>query len=692
MNGVVEMTWLLAGKTRLIRETLAPVVAAVGGYLLVGKYDPLRLLPEPYAGLVAALTQFVTQVCCGVRNQEDDNNADRVQAVRRALAETQGVGEQDWQVLVGMIPALQQIFRNDETTTTTTDTSGSDGRREARETADAETAAALSSSYHPHQQQKPPLESNGASLKRFSYVFLMFLRAMSSLSTAVVLLLDDAHWADPSSLQILSNIVADLPHCPSLFVVVTYDDNNHGENDGVVARTALETICEERAPRSKVVVTRVSIGNLNRDDVARFMSQALDMNTGSPSPRTVELASLVFDQTNGNFLYLKEFVKHLLKRDLLLYPTNSDCGFGWRFDVPTIQASMAKCRGISDLLMLRLEILSSKLQQFLKVASCCCGSQVPVDVLQYVYGDMTAPLLQQAAALELLTKNDQVVADIYSFAHDIIHQVVYDMIPDQEREQFHLEIGRRIWNATDAVGLERSVFVLISQFYLAKRLLLTELSKERCDLARLCLLAGRKAAKYSTFRTACIYLNLGIEFLGANGWTDDYHLTLALYNSAAEMHLCVVDFDAMELLINVVVKEARHMDGIQSETTRLYAWGMRNKPTEAIELGIQLLARLGERFPRRLGMARLLLEFARVHRQCIGKSDEDLLCLPAMMDAEKLACIQILNLLFLPAMLVRPKLTPFVVLKFTSLTINYGQCLLSPQAFAVYGMLLVALV
>jgi predicted ATPase len=631
-----------------------------GGYLLVGKLDPLRR-PEPYVGFRAAFVHFVAQVV--------QYGHDAIRAVQKALAGT-GLRDRDWQVLTGMIPPLRRILprmgvEEDEATTTTT------------------TSEYTESDASPLDQKHNEQQQPDGAVKRFAYVFLMFLRAISSLGVPVILLLDDLHFADPSTLRIVANIVADLSHCPSLFLVVTLDDHDDGSsNSASVVSAALDTICAEAG----CPVTRVPVGNVGRDDVASFLSDALNDNDNGVTGRSskvAELASLVYEETKGNVFYMMAFVKYLLKNNLLR-PTSM---MGWQCNVTiqTIQISMAlTCRSLSDFIMLQLEGLSTELLQLLKVASCC-GAHLPVHLLQCIFGDDIVHLLREAAALELLTKD--CFTEEYSFSHDLIQQVVYErMIPKDDRSQLHLEIGRRMRSAIKAEDLERSVYVLTAQFYFAK-LLVTE-PKEQCSVAQLCLMAGRKAAAASTIGTACVYLNLGIELLGECGWRDHYPLSLALYNAVAEMHLCIADFDVMGRLLEVTLKEARPSDRIQAEVTQVYALGIRNRQNEAVDFGIRLLARFGEALPRRIGAARLLLEAAKVYTHLRRFSDDQLLCLPTMKDPKKLACIQILNHLHLQAMLVRPKLTPFLALKATSLTLNHGQCLISPQAFAGYGVIL----
>jgi predicted ATPase len=645
----------IAGKTRLIRQTLSPKVASAGGYLLVGKFDRPILCPEqqhqqPHVGLVAALAQFVRQVL--------QRGGTGQAAVHQALTEA-GVGDDDWQILAGMIPQLKQMLHNEKHEKAATDRSGDNG-------------SSWSFSVQHHQRAPAP----GAPT-RLAYLLFTFLRAISSsqlIGVPIVLLLDDVHFADQPSWQMLSNIVADLANCPSLRVVVTYDDFHDDDVRRCSAHEAMEKMNKETGCN----ITRVQVRALGPKDVERFLADALDMKC---SPTTQELAALVVDRTNGNAFYIMELIKYLLLANLLRHDSSST---GWRFDGQGMQITLAICRGPSDFLVLQLEGLSTELQQFLKVASCYGSNVVHVHLLQHIFDDATLPLLREATAFGLLKQDS--ANETYSFAHDIVQQVVYDLIPTSEREQFHLEIGRRMRNAIKAEELEMSVYVLTSQFCLAKRLVTEQ--TELYDVAGLCLLAGRKAASSSSFRTACLFLNFGIEFLGDHGRQDQYHLFLALYNAAAEMHLCVADFVAMDRLLDVVLTEARQCDYIQAETTRMYALGIRNMSNQSVDLGIALLARLGESLPCRFGTARLLLGAIRVHRQLRGKSDEELLCLPNMEDPEKLACIQILNLLFLHSILTRPKLVPSVALKSMQLTLKYGHCLMSPIAFSIYGVIL----
>ena len=72
----------------------------------------------------------------------------------------------------------------------------------------------------------------------------------------------------------------------------------------------------------------------------------------------------------------------------------------------------------------------------------------------------------------------------------------------------------------------------------------------------------------------------------------------------------------------------------------------------------------------------------RVKAMLNGKSNAQIMRMENMQDENKLAAMQILNIMLLNAVLVRPKFSPFIQLKSMVLTLKYGLSALSSVAFA----------
>jgi predicted ATPase len=506
-------------------------------------------------------------------------------------------------------------------------------------------------------------------IQRFVFVFRMFMRAVCSPQQPMVILVDDLQWADPCSLDLLMSLVADTRN-EGLVLVGTCLDN-------IAPSSYLSAKLREMEDKDHVEITSISLQNFSESSVVSMLSNTLSLS----QEKSVTLGAIVFRQTQGNIFYVIEFIRWLQEGDLLSYDHDSA---SWSYDDKEISLTINICK-VGDFLVDKLEQLPQDMKEVLKVAACL-GSHVNEELIENVLKKPVADILNEAAAKGVL-KYDELRGS-YLFEHDGIQEAAYRLIPAQDLELFHLEIGRRLWRSFDPYELDQHIFVLLSQLNIGRRLLTRE--KEKTAVATLCLHAGKKAAKSSTFRTASIYLNLGIELLGCRSWRDDYDLTLALLNAAAEMEMCTANFERMEQLLEKVFLHARNAeDKIQAYATKIYALGVGDRAAEAIDTGILVLKGLGETFPSRYCKAHMKSEIRTVKKLLKGKSDEQLLRLPIVENKEKLAAMSILQVLYLNALVSRPDFAPFVALKVLKITLQYGLSVFASAAFATYGMLLV---
>lgn len=97
---------------------------------------------------------------------------------------------------------------------------------------------------------------------------------------------------------------------------------------------------------------------------------------------------------------------------------------------------------------------------------------------------------------------------------------------------------------------------------------------------------------------------------------------------------------------------------------------------------MDVLKNLGETFPVKSCKTTLALEMFKVKRLVNRKSNAQILRMELMKNEEKVAAMQILNITFLNALIVRPRLALFIQLKAVSITMKYGLTALSSVAFA----------
>jgi predicted ATPase len=208
-----------------------------------------------------------------------------------------------------------------------------------------------------------------------------------------------------------------------------------------------------------------------------------------------------------------------------------------------------------------MQKINHSMQEVLKVAACL-GAKINETLIAKVMGYPVCTFLKQG---------------LFIFEHDILQKAAYNLIPNGDLELSHSEVGRRMLKVLNQEEIDRYIFVLLSQLFVGRRLIRCE--KEQSRVANLCLHAGKKAAKPSTFRTASIYFNFGIELVKDRGWEEEYTLTLALYNAAAEMELCMANYEQMETLIQTVIE--RPHDKIQAKVTEPHGMGIADRQQQA---------------------------------------------------------------------------------------------------------------
>lgn len=111
---------------------------------------------------------------------------------------------------------------------------------------------------------------------------------------------------------------------------------------------------------------------------------------------------------------------------------------------------------------------------------------------------------------------------------------------------------------------------------------------------------------------------------------------------------------------------------------------------EGITKCLNILSHLGEEIPTDITTAVYVNEVAQVKQLLHGKSRQELLSLPTMLETQKLAAMQFMNHALTMTFIARPMLNPILVFRMVKMSIEHGICNISAFAFACYGAWLVS--
>jgi predicted ATPase len=275
----------------------------------------------------------------------------------------------------------------------------------------------------------------------------------------------------------------------------------------------------------------------------------------------------------------------------------------------------------------------------------------------------------------------------YKFAHDRIQQAAYSLIPAQDKQAVHWQVGQLLLHNTPPQVLQQKIFDIVNHLNFGFEF--SAVHSERDELAQLNLIAGKKAKASAAYEPAWNYLRLGMNCLSADSWLRQYDLTLALHVEAAEAAYLSGNFDEMDRLAAVVLQQAKTLlDKVNVYEIKIQACTAHNKPLEAVKIALSILRMLGINFPKKPNKIDILLKLVRTKLRLAGKRIEDLIELPEMTDPYKFAAMRILSNVASAAYFAAPELFPLIVFEQVNLSLEHGNTAASSYAYATYGLIL----
>jgi tetratricopeptide (TPR) repeat protein len=247
--------------------------------------------------------------------------------------------------------------------------------------------------------------------------FLLF-DAVASLLRAIadeqplILVLDDLHWGDAPTLQLLRHIVRATERT-SLLILGTYRETEVDQ-----AHPLEQALAELRRARA---LHSFTLGGLGEDGVAELISS----QAGRAAPAA--LARSIVDRTQGNPFFVEE----------LLRDVPHDQGFE--------DALTRIPESVKDLLLRRLRRLDDTCRRVVTFAAVS-GRDFALDVLEQVTdmsAEEVAESLEQAIAAHIVSESGSSIGQ-YSFAHALIREAIYEQVSVARRAQLHRLIGEAI--------------------------------------------------------------------------------------------------------------------------------------------------------------------------------------------------------------------------------------------------------
>ncbi len=296
---------------------------------------------------------------------------------------------------------------------------------------DALTPSPDAAALPPDQRQARLFEQVSEALRRYAA------------EAPVLLILDDLHWGDASTLDLVRYLARSLRDT-RLLIVGTYRDVEVGSQHPLIR--ILGDLNRER------LYERVLVRRLDEEAAASLIAAGFNDEVAH------ELLGPIHRETEGNPFFIEEVLRDLVEAGALKRVDG-----GWMFDRTT---SLRVPESIREAIGRRLDRLSDACRDAL-VAAAVIGREFTFDVLRAASSldeDELVTIIDEALGAQIIREVKGLGGfDTYGFQHALIQDTLYDSLNPRRRARMHRQVGEA-YERVHAKRLETGIEVLAYHF------------------------------------------------------------------------------------------------------------------------------------------------------------------------------------------------------------------------------------
>lgn len=513
------------------------------------------------------------------------------------------------------------------------------------------------------QPPAPEVERQQAK-SRFHLMFRRFIGVFARKEHPLALFLDDLQWLDAATLDLLEDLLtrSELQH---LMLIGAYRDNEVNAAHPLMRK--LEAI---KSAGGKV--NEITLAPLAPEHVGQLLADAL---RGNPE-RSWPLAQLVEEKTGGNPFFTIQFISSLAEEKMLTFDHEAAC---WSWDLDRIHGK-GYTDNVVDLMVGKLSRLPVETRNALQQLACLgnVAENTTLSTVLEISQEQMNAVLWESVRQGVVERPDS----SYKFIHDRVQEAAYSLIPEELRAETHLRIGRLLAARISSEKREETVFDIVN--HLNRGVALITSREEREKLAKLNVIAGKRAKAATAYASALKYFNAGAELLSGDGWERQRDLMFALELDRAGCEFMAHDFKAAdERLTTLSNRTANTVERAAVTCLQIDVCLESLQLERALAAGLDYLRHVGIDWPPHPSEGEVRLEYEKIWSHLGDRMIEDLANSSMMSDPESLATVGVLIKFGIPATCTDENLNRLSICKAVNLCLERGNCDASCYAYVV---------
>jgi class 3 adenylate cyclase/tetratricopeptide (TPR) repeat protein len=263
----------------------------------------------------------------------------------------------------------------------------------------------------PTGQRYPPLDAAPSEFKERTIAALIALTVQAARQVPLLMLVEDAHWIDPTSLDLTSRLVEQLYHLPVLLVM---------------------TFRPEFPPPwiGRPHVTALTLNRFERDQAITMIDR---MVAGKKLP--TEVLEQIVAKTDGVPLFMEELTKSVLESGLVREENGA-------YVLASALTPLAIPSTLHDSLTARLDRLAP-IKETAQIGAAIGRefSHGLLEAISPIKGRALDDVLRQLMEAELVHSRGTPPKAIYVFKHALVQDVAYGSLLRSRRQRIHAHIA-----------------------------------------------------------------------------------------------------------------------------------------------------------------------------------------------------------------------------------------------------------